>query len=134
MKITSKIINGLQSEVDNNRGHKIITDVPENIGGNNLGPTSLELTSMGLGGCITTIFMMLANKMRLTIIYIEAELEIEKLKTSPTITSVFILVKVKSEEPVVLIEKCLNLTIQNCPVSILFEDAGIPIEYDLITL
>ena len=64
--------------------------MPENIGGNNLGLTSLELTSMGLGGCITTIFMMLANKMK--------------------------------------------LTMKNCPVSILFEDANIPIEYDLITL
>ena len=54
-KITSKIINGLQSEVDNNRGYKKITDLPENIGENNLGSTSLELTSMGFGGCITTI-------------------------------------------------------------------------------
>ncbi len=134
MKITSKLLNGLQSEVDNNRGHKILTDVPENIGGNDFGPTSLELTSMGLGGCITTIFMMLAKKMRLTINNIEAELEIEKLKTCPTITSVFILVKVKSEEPMELIEKCLNLTMKTCPVSILFEDAGIPVEYDLIIL
>lgn len=108
--------------------------MPENIGGNNSGPTSLELTSMGLGGCITTIFSMLAKKMRLTINKIEAELEIEKLKGSPTITSVFILVKVKSDEPVELIEKCLNLTIKTCPVGILFEDAGIPIEYDLITI
>jgi len=134
MKITSKLITGFQSEIDNGRGHKIISDVPESNGGHDLGPTSLELTSMGLGGCITSIFTMLAKKMRLTIKNIEAELEIEKLKTSPTITSVFILVKVKSDEPLELIEKCLNLTMKTCPVGILFEDAGIPIEYDLITL
>jgi len=134
MKITSKLINGLQSEIDNGRGHKIISDVPESYGGNDLGPTSLEITSMGLGGCITSIFMMLAKKMRLKIKKVEAELEIEKLKTSPTITSVFILVKVKSDESLELVEKCLNLTMKTCPVGILFEDAGIPIDYDLITI
>jgi len=65
MKPTALWVNGFHSKVDNDRGHEILIDLPESQGGDDVGATALELALMGLSGCISTIFAMIAQKSRL---------------------------------------------------------------------
>ena len=134
MKSVSKWEKGLQSVVDNGRGHSIVIDLPDSSGGTDRGATALELAVMGFAGCVTTIFAMIAQKMRLEFSTLEVELEAEKPQGASTVTAVEYIVRIESEETRDKIEKCLDLTIESCPVGILFKQAGIKISKELILL
>lgn len=43
--------------VDNAREHNVVCDLPSTSGGDDAGPTALELAVMALAGCATTIFL-----------------------------------------------------------------------------
>ena len=45
-KSTAKLVENLRSLVDNSRTHAVVCDVPNSKGGDNTGPTALELTIM----------------------------------------------------------------------------------------
>lgn len=131
MKSTTKWVKNYQSVVDNGRSHGIVIDLPKDKDGDDLGPTALELAVMGLSGCIGTIYPLIANKMRLSIDNLEVELEAEKGPDDPTITKIKADVKVKSTEKKDKLEKCLETTMNTCPVGFLYEKAGIPMDINL---
>ena len=134
MKITAKSLKNFQTEIENEKGYKIISDLPKSHGGDNEGATSLEIVTMGLSSCISSVFLLVASKMRLNIENIIVEIDSEKTKEGNAIASSTAVVKVKSLETEKKLQNCLESTIQNCPVGIIFEKAGIPVEHKLIIL
>lgn len=123
MKSKSLLLEGYQSVIDNGRNHSIVTDLPN---GANVGASALELTVMSLAGCISTIFKTTAEKMRLNAERVEVNMDAQK--GSDTISKVRYHVRVKSESSQEQLQKCLDLTLKNCPVGVLFEKAGVEIE------
>jgi uncharacterized OsmC-like protein len=127
MKSTVKWSKNLQSVIDNGRGHQVLTDMPEAKNGDNQGATAIELAAMSLAACIVTIFAIMATKMRIKFTQLEIELDSAKTDNDVTITKNEYVLKIKTNEPIDKIEKCLKHTLETCPVGIIFEKAGIPI-------
>ncbi len=127
MKARSIWVEGFRSVIDNSRGHSVVTDLPKDLGGTDTGATALELAVMGLAGCITTIFSLVAKKMRLSIDYLEATVEAEKGEV--TIEKCVVHVKVKSKEDEKKLKRAWELTWKTCPVGQLFERAGVKVEH-----
>lgn len=125
MKSTSVLVSGHQSVIDNGRNHAIITDLPENQDGMNMGATALELSLKSFAGCISTIYSVMAKKMRIKIDSLEVEME--GSKGADTFDRVSYNVKVASSVEQNKLEKCLEQTKKNCPVGVLFEKAGVEV-------
>ena len=132
MKSTAKLIDGYKSVIDNGRNHAIVTDLPKDSNGTDLGASALEATLMSLSGCISTIYKVVADKMRLNIDGLEVEMDGEKGKE--TIEKVTFEVKVRSDAPEDKLNKCLESTMKSCPVGMLFEKAGCEITSKLTKL
>lgn len=120
-----------QSVVDNGRNHSMVIDLPEAKGGINSGATALELCVMGFSGCVGTIFAMVADKMRLHFDKMEVDVIAEQKNDAPTITDVHFVLSIRTNEDVKKIEKCLELTMNTCPVGLLFKQAGVKISNEI---
>lgn len=120
-----------QSVVDNGRNHSLVIDLPEAKGGVNSGPTALEVCLMGFSGCVGTIFAMVAQKMRLTFDMMEVDVNAEQKNNAPTITDIHFVMTIKTNEDKQKIEKCLNHTLETCPVGVLFKNAGVVITNEI---
>ena len=126
MKSIYRLAKNFHAVVDNGRTHSIAIDLPPDNGGEDLGATALELCVMGLSGCIGTIFAKIAKKMRLTIIHLEVDLEAFKGPEDATVTKVTAKVFVNSPDSITKLNKCLELTLDSCPVGIIFTNASHP--------
>lgn len=134
MNIKCKLIENLHSISDNERGHSIILDLPKENGGDNLGPTALELAIMSLAGCVTTIFALIAKNSKIPIESLEVIANAEKEATSPKLSFVKIKALVKSNASKEILEIIWRKTIQECPVDAIFEMEIKPkYEMELIT-
>lgn len=118
--------------VDNGRNHSVTVDLPETKNGTDQGPTALELTFMGLSGCISTIFAMIAANSKVEFKALTVDLEDTSPGNVKTISSAKAIVRVKSEESERKLQKVLDKTKAACPVEVLFENAGVNIETTLI--
>ncbi len=131
MKSTYRWVNNFQGIADNGRTHAVVMDLPPKNEGDDTAPTALEFAVMSLSGCIGTIYALMAKKMRLTFTSLTVALDAEKGPEDPTIASVKAIVKIKSEEPLDKLEKCLEMTLKTCPVGVLYEKAGIPVNVEI---
>lgn len=131
MKSTCKWLGNSKSVVDNGANHSIQIDLPETKGGENSGPTAHEMLLMSLNGCISTIFGLVAAKMRLSYSELTIEMFSENENNSPSITYVEFEFSIKTEEAKDKIEKCLETTLKTCPVGLLFDKAGVEMEYNI---
>jgi len=131
MKSNSLWTRKFQSVVDNGRNHSIVVDLPEAKGGHNSGPTALEVCVMSFSGCVGTIFAMVAEKMRLTFEKMEVEVNAEQKNEAPTISDVHFIFSIQTKEEHEKIEKCLDHTINTCPVGVLFKQAGVTITKEM---
>jgi len=134
MKSTSRWIKNYQSVVDNGRNHSLVLDLPDRQNGDDFGPTALELAVMSLSGCISTIFAMMAAKMRIEFSDLQVDVIAEKPDGAPTIDSAFCDFRIRSEVPESKIRKCLENTFKTCPVGVLFGQAGVMMDYNLTVL
>jgi len=133
MKSTSRLqAERFQSIVDNDRHHGLVLDLPEAKGGDDFAPTALELVVMGLAGCISTIWAVVAKNSRLSYRNIEVVVDAEMPDGAPTITGAKAMVTVDSDEPEEKLQRVLDKTMQVCPVGRLYEKAGIEIGTQLI--
>ena len=132
MQSTARWEQGLRSVVDNGRGHSVTVDLPEAKNGTDQGPTALELTFMGLSGCISTIFALIAANSKVEFEALTVNLEDTSPENVKSISSVKAIVRVKSEESERKLQKVLDKTKATCPVELLFEDAGVDIETTLV--
>jgi putative redox protein len=131
MKSNSLWTRKFQSVVDNGRNHSMVIDLPEAKGGSNSGPTALEMCVMSLSGCIGTIFAMVAEKMRLSYQKMEVILDAEQKDNAPTITDVHFVFSIQTNEDENKIEKCLDATLNTCPVGVLYKQAGVKITHEI---
>jgi len=125
MKSTAILIDGHQSVINNGRNHATITDLPEKQEGMNMGATALELSLKSFAGCISTIYSVMAKKMRIRIESLEVEMN--GSKGDDTFDKVTYDVKISSPADEKKLEKCLEQTKKNCPVGVLFEKAGVEV-------
>lgn len=131
MKSTSLWTRQFQSVVDNGRNHSMVIDLPEPKGGINSGPTALEICVMSFSGCVGTIFAMVAQKMHLTFDKMEVETEALQENDAPTITRVHFVLKIRTTADRSRVEKCLDHTMNTCPVGVLYRQAGVKITSEI---
>lgn len=132
MKSKSLWTKKFQSVVDNGRNHSMVIDLPEAKGGDNNGPTALEVCVMSFSGCVGTIFAMVANKMRINFDKMEVDVDAEQKENAPTISHVHFVLKIQTRAEKEKVEKCLEHTLHTCPVGVLFRQAGVQITNEII--
>ena len=129
MKSTSKWIQGMQSVVDNGRGHEVTIDLPPSQGGEDTGATALELAVMGLSGCVGTIYALVAKNSGFSFEALRVEVDADK--GDKTIEKAEVKVYVKTDDPKKA-ERVLVKTLSLCPVGVLFEQAEVRMKSELI--
>jgi putative redox protein len=132
IRTTAKWVENVRIVVDNSRNHSIVCDLPIQQGGNDLGPTALELALMSIVGCIATIFADICKKSKIKLNQIEVVANSEKFPNLPTIKDLYIKVKVSAKARKQLLEAAWRRTEENCPVVNMFKDA-IPVKIELET-
>jgi putative redox protein len=133
LQARAKIIQNFEIALDNGRSHSLIVDQPtETTPG--LGPTPLELCVMSHIGCYATICALTAQKMRLPLKGCDVKVEAMKSEETDTIAEENFDIVFKVDAPEDRIQRLHELTLKNCPVGILFEKAGVKINYSLRTV
>jgi len=116
--------------VDDGRAHSVCLDLPPEMG-TDMGPTALELGVMSFSGCVATIFTLMAKKMRVSISDLDVKVRAEKPEGARTVTKADFEIIVKTGESEEKINRVWKKTRENCPVGILFEQAGVQVDYKL---
>lgn len=131
MKANAIWIDKRRSLVDNGRGHSFIVDLPGEKGGDNGGPTALEAAAMALAGCVTTIFSGVAPKRHILFTRMEVFLDAQQAEGARTISSVNGVVDVYTGQSEADVRTAFDVTMRECPVDILFEQAGVNVKWTL---
>jgi putative redox protein len=119
---------GYRTVLEDGRTHTVIVDLPRDEGGESAGTSALELAVLALAGCMTTIFSIVARRRRLSFAGMSIALEAERPEGAPTITRVRGTFRLRTEASPDEVGTALRLTLRTCPVGVLFEKAGIPVE------
>jgi putative redox protein len=119
---------GFRTILDDGRTHHVTVDLPREEGGESAGTSALELSVLALGGCISTIFALVARRRRLAFEALTVGLEAERPEGAPTITRVRGTLRVRTHSSPEEVATALRLTLRTCPVGVLFEKAGVPVE------
>ncbi len=129
-KATTKLIENVRTIVDNSRTHTVVCDLPPAKGGDDTGPTALELAVMALSDCAATIFADVAKQSKIEITKLEVVAEAEKPQDSPKLSGVKLRVHVSAKARKQLVEAVWRRTEANCPVVAIFKEP-IPVEVEL---
>jgi putative redox protein len=127
IKATATWVDNYRSIADNARQHSVVLDLPENSGGENKGPTALELAIMSLADCAVTIFADVAYASNVTFSTLEVSAKAEKGEDSPTLTGVTLKVRVKGNARDQKMRALWRRTEATCPVVKIFTEK-IPID------
>jgi putative redox protein len=133
LQTRAKIIQNFEIALDNIRSHSLIVDQPTETSPG-LGPTPLELCVMSHIGCYATICALTAKKMRVPLKGCDVKVEAMKSEEIGTIAEENFEIVFKVNAPEDRIQRLHELTLKNCPVGILFEKAGVKINYSLRTV
>jgi putative redox protein len=129
---TALLIKDFRIVLDDGRSHSVCIDLPLDTG-SDMGPTALELCVMSHAGCYATIFALTAKKMRIPLKELDVRIEAVKTEEAGTITEAKFDITVKADAPADRIERLHNVTLKNCPVGRLFENAGVRMNYSVRT-
>lgn len=121
-KVTLK--EGLTVEAET-RGHKIIMDEPEEMGGTDQGMNPVEMTLTALGGCLSICASMFAESCDVELdgfsIDLEGDLDLNGFKgadgVDPGFQEVRFTINIESDSPEENIEQLVELIESRCPVS-----------------
>jgi len=130
MYVNAKLIEGFQILLDDNETHSYVVDLAPDLG-TGLGSSSLELCVMSHAGCYVTILALTAKKMRLALKGARVKVEALKSEENRTISEETFDINIKTDAPQDRVERLHKLTLENCSVGILFEKAGVKINYKL---
>ncbi len=119
---------GFETQIADDHAHSVTVDLPIDEGGRSAGPTGLDLALLSLAGCISTTFAVIARKRRLEFQGMGIALESERPEGAPTITRVHGTLRLRTKASLSEVETALRLTVKSCPVGVIFEKAGIPVE------
>jgi uncharacterized OsmC-like protein len=132
LKGNAKLLENVQLETDNGRGHKVICDLSEASGGTNSGPTPLELALMALAGCGVIIYADVCKNSKIDPGKIEIAVEAEKTPKSPTLSGVTMKVNISSKSRKSLVEAAWRRTEAGCPVLFVYkESVPVKVEVDI---
>jgi uncharacterized OsmC-like protein len=126
----AKIIEGFQIMLDDNEAHSYIVDLAPDLG-TGLGASALELCVMTHAGCYATIFALTAKKMRLELKALKVKVEATKSDETGTISEETFDIQIRMDASPDRIDRLHKLTLETCPVGILFEKAGVKVNYKI---
>ncbi len=126
----AKLLENTRLVTENSRGHSVICDLPISSGGNNAGPTPLELSLMSLAGCGVIIFADVCKNSKIDPGNIEVEVEAEKSSKSPTLLGVTMKVSIASKARKPLIQAAWRRTEATCPVMFVYKEQ-IPVRVEV---
>lgn len=133
IRATAKWIENVRSVVDNCRSHSVVCDLSTPAGGNDTGPTALELALMALADCAVTIFADVCKQSKIELGKVETVVEAEKPAGSPILTGVTIKTKACATAREELLEGAWRRTEANCPVlSVFKEPIPLKVEFEVI--
>ncbi len=127
MKASAEWEGAYRSRLTDERGHTITVDLTREEGGEDAGTSSLELAVLSLAGCISTIFLLVAEKRRLPVHAVRVDLEAQRPRGARTITTVSGTARIETTGPAEEVATALRLTVRTCPVGALFEQAGVAV-------
>jgi uncharacterized OsmC-like protein len=122
LKANAKLLENTRIQLDNNQGHIVICDLPDDEGGKNAGPTPLELALMSLAGCGTIIYADVCKNSKIDPGKIEIAVEAEKMPGDPVLKGVTMKVKIDSTARKGLVEAAWRRTEANCPVLFIYKE------------
>lgn len=129
MRAKAVWISGYRSIVDNGRGHSVVLDLPLQENGENTGPTALELSVMSYVGCVATIFAKVAEKRGIK--FSRMMIELDAKKGEKSIESGRAKLIINSQNSKKDVENALRLTLEICPVGVIFDKAGVRIDWEV---
>lgn len=132
IRATAKLVENVRSIVDNSRNHSVVCDLPNVKGGQNSGPTGLELALMALADCAVAVFADVAKQSKIEIAKVEVVAEADKYSDSPKLSDVRLKVYVSANARKQLLEAAWRRTEANCPVIVIFKEP-ISVEVELET-
>jgi putative redox protein len=133
-KVTAKLVGNVRSVVDNSRTHSVVCDLPATQGGNDSGPTALELALMSLADCAVTIFADVCRQSKIEVSKLETIVEAEKPADSPKLTGVTVKVHTSAKARKELLDGAWRRTEANCPVlSIFKEPIPLKVEFEVVS-
>jgi uncharacterized OsmC-like protein len=116
--------------LDDNEAHSYIVDLAPDLG-TGLGASALELCVMTHAGCYATIFALTAKKMRLELKGLKVKVEAIKSEETGTISEETFDIQIRMDASQDRIDRLHKLTLETCPVGILFEKAGVKVSYKI---
>jgi len=132
-KTTAKWIENVRTVIDNSRTHSVVCDLSIPAGGNDTGPTAIELALMALADCAVTIFADVCKQSKIELSKVEAVVEAEKPVDSPILTAVTVRTKVCATARKELLEAAWRRTEANCPVLSMFkEPIPLKVEFEVV--
>ena len=133
IKATAKWVENVRSVAENSRGHKVVLDLGTASGGDNKGPSALELAIMSLADCAVTIFADVCKQSNVELSKMEVIAEAEKPEGSPIISGVNMKVRVAVKAREQKLDAIWRRTEANCPVVFIFtEKIPLNIEFETI--
>jgi uncharacterized OsmC-like protein len=131
IKAQAKLTENVRTVVDNQRTHSVVCDLSIPAGGNDSGPTALELSMMALADCGVTIFADVCKKSNIEINKMDVVVEGDKSPDSPLITGITMKVNVSSKARKELLDAAWRRTEANCPVLFIFkEPVQVKVEFE----
>jgi putative redox protein len=127
----AKLVKGFRIDVDDGRNHALCLDLQRDDSGTDMGPSALELCVMSYAGCYATIFALTASKMRVSLKDLEVKVEAVKSEKIGTITEAKFDITAGMNVPEDRFQRIHEVTVKECPVGKLFENAGVKISYNL---
>jgi uncharacterized OsmC-like protein len=129
----AKWVQNVQTIADNTRGHSVVLDLGTAKGGDNTGPSALELAIMSLADCAVTIFADVCKQSNVEISKMDVVAEADKPADSPKLTGVNLKIVVTSKTRKPKLDAVWRRTEANCPVVSIFQD-NIPIKVEFETI
>ena len=133
IKVTAKLVENVRTIADNSRGHSVVLDLGTAKGGDDTGPSALEMAIMSLADCAVTIFADVCKKSNVELSKMEVVAEADKPADSPKLNSVNLKVKVTAKAREQKLNAVWRRTEANCPVVSIFKD-NIPINVEFETI
>jgi len=134
IKARARWVQNVQSIADNMRGHSVVLDLGTAKGGDNTGPSALELAIMALADCAVTIFADVCKKSNIELTKMEVLAEAEKAPDAPKVTGVKLKISVAAKAREQKINAAWRRTEANCPVVSIFQDnVPINVEFEAVS-
>ena len=132
MKATVKWTDGAMFVGESGSGHTVVMDGPEDLGGRNLGPRSMEMLLMGTGGCSVYDVMSMLKKSRQKVVDCRVEMDAERADAIPAvftrINMHFVVIGVGLKENHV--KRAVELSAEKyCSASIMLGAAGVEMSH-----